>query len=188
METSALNIEKVLRAITMRLSNQTTLSNQLKLLGEKKIKLHYLLALFNNMYFCHMYFTETRHIQIPLPAKELFPPKISTAFKSWEEISFKDFSGHSFAKEYLKTDFVSNKGMFFKAILERGRGIFHYPANSSMLYDSLRFWIHCVSAAMVALVSISSNFPFTPPVFCLQLEKDGEKRNSTNDATIRVKI
>jgi hypothetical protein len=38
---------------------------------------------------------------------------------------------------------------------------------------------------IIALVSLSSNFPSTPPIFCVQLEKDGDKRNSTNDATIR---
>ncbi len=33
MDTSALNIEKILRTIRVRLSNQVTLLNQLKLLG-----------------------------------------------------------------------------------------------------------------------------------------------------------
>ncbi|XP_021951482.1 THO complex subunit 5 homolog [Folsomia candida] len=137
METSYLNIENVLKSIQSRLSNQATLHNQLKLL-------------------------EAKNLQIPTDAKELFPAKLSTTFKSWESINFPTYCSYSFAQEHLRTDIVSEENLFFRACLERGR------------------------ALVTALVTLTPNFPETPPVFCIQLEKEGNgERNSTNDAVIR---
>ncbi|XP_021960014.1 THO complex subunit 5 homolog isoform X2 [Folsomia candida] len=137
METSYLNIEIVLKKIKLRLSNQTALHEQLKLL-------------------------EAKNLEIPTDAKELFPAKLSTTFKSWESINFTTYCSYSFAKEHLRTDIVAGENIFFRACLERGR------------------------ARITALVTFTSNFPITPPVFSIQLEKEGAgERNSTNDAVIR---
>ncbi|CAL8087830.1 unnamed protein product [Orchesella dallaii] len=104
---------------------------------------------------------ETRNIQIPSAAKDFFPQKNSTTFVSWEAIDYETYRANKYTKQLIVSEGVSFKDMFYKAVLQRGR------------------------AKMTALVSIKMDFPAVAPVFCIQLDMDGELRNGASDGPIR---
>lgn len=66
--------------------------------------------------------TESRNLQIPPEAKELFPTKLSTSFKNCEPMTFSSFSNYSFVKDGIRQGIVSEKATFYKAHFERGKG------------------------------------------------------------------
>lgn len=75
--------------------------------------------------------------------------------------------------------------MFYKAILERGRGnALTFKINFSLKLKTKDFYFLVV---VTALVTLSRDFPSTPPLFCVQVEMNGDRRDSTNDPAIRVR-
>lgn len=45
-----------------------------------------------------------------------------------------------------------------------------------------------ILAKMIALVAIKMDFPAATPLFCVQLDMDGEFRNAMTDSSMRVSI
>lgn len=45
-----------------------------------------------------------------------------------------------------------------------------------------------ILAKMIALVAIKMDFPAATPLFCVQLDMDGEFRNAMTDSSMRVSM
>lgn len=65
---------------------------------------------------------ETRNIQLPPAAKELLPQKNSTIFQSWEPITYESYCRQKFTESFVEAQLVTVKDLFFRAVLQRGRG------------------------------------------------------------------
>lgn len=85
---------------------------------------------------------------------------------------------------------VTAKDMFYKAVLQRGRG---WLSNQNdmiccylfLLTNALSIFF-CYAAKMIALIAIGMDFPSVAPIFRIQLDMDGESRSSSTDSSVRV--
>ncbi|CAG7723978.1 unnamed protein product [Allacma fusca] len=107
---------------------------------------------------------EIRDIVIPSKTRPWFPKKFASIFVSWEYYSLSHIP--SMLSRCLSRNKKFNisselKEMVFKAVVERGRVKLH------------------------AFVIIGMNFPATPPVCLLVMEKDGVEYDSSNDFAIK---
>lgn len=91
---------------------------------------------------------------------EMRSVKLSCTLKNWETCTWNDFKHHPATSHLNSSEHISQYDIFFKSVITREQAI------------------------LTMFVSVKSNYPIAPPIFCFQLEWNDRVWNSSNNADL----
>jgi len=188
------------KRIVRRLNCQSQLWMQLRNLGEycyfayigRSLGRAYSFFMLKNIIFFHFVVLETRTLQIPSELQKFFPSKNSTIFMSWEAIDWKTYKSFPSTVYPITVELVQSSAMFFKAILERGRGeldlflMINLQTKLRDVHVTFNPNFSIILARIIAAIALTLNYPDDPPIFSVHLDDSGIGKNRVSSSVFRV--